>query len=289
MWASGLRSATAAEAEGCTPTAREGVTLRFGSAVADSLRMPDLREEALVVDEQEEAYLRRAFHRFARPYAAGAALLLAGVWWLGGDAEAPEAMPGAAATPQAESPPVARADHGEAERRAAEQRAALGREIDALRQQIARLEQAREEALRKAPTAPASDVSFHTSQEWQALAARVNAITTRVQTLETSPVQPTRVERVVRTGAAPGDGSLDSLMDRVYNIEVRQEKEEAAIKATQKSLLDRVYALETRREEALAERVALDQSMMQRVKNVEDRLYAAEQRQSDSQPAAPAD
>ena len=85
---------------------------------------------------------------------------------------------------------------------------------------------------------------------------------------------------VVGPFAVPDDGSaqdvLRSALERLYNVELRQEREEAEFKKTQKSLLDRVYDLEQRSDEAIDQQAEIDHSLLERLKNLEDRFFMLE-------------
>ncbi len=234
--------------------------------------MPELHAEELVIDAREEAYLRGAFRRFAWPYFAGMLALVAALWFL-----APDKAP----APSAASP--------------SEHSAALQAEIAKLSAELESVHELAREARRVASTRaspaaapePAPPRSFDSAPEWRALVARLNAMTTRVKTLETRPSG--RVERIVMHAETPAlaDGATNTLLERIFNIEQRQEREEQQFRETQKSMLDRVYAIESRRDATMVERTALDQSVLSRMKNLEDRFYAMERRESESQPAAP--
>jgi hypothetical protein len=247
---------------------------------ADRLRMPEVQEQGLVIDADEEAYLRGAFRRFAKPYVGGMLALVAALWFLALDGGAPP------------SP-----DTSDAAGRAGEDRQALQAEIAKLRAELDSVRALARDAKRVASTRPApapappaaqgKGADLDSTPEWKALVARLNAMTTRVKTLETRPAE--RVERVVTRGAAPApaDGTAQSLLERMYNIEMRQEKEEQEFRQTQKAMLDRVYAIETQRDAAVAERRSLDQSVLARMQNIEDRFYAMEERAAEPVPASP--
>jgi hypothetical protein len=258
----------------------DATALRFCMSSADCLRMPEVQEQGLVIDADEEAYLRGEFRRFARPYIAGMLALVTALWFLAlndGPAASPETNGSASS--------------------AGEDSQALQTELAKLQAELARVRDLARDAKQVAsarptpthapPAARDGHPDLHSSPEWKALVARLNAMTTRVKTLETRPTE--RVERVVTRDAspAPADGTAQSLLERMYNIETRQEKEEQEFRQTQKSMLDRIYAIETQRDAAVAERRSLDQSVLSRMQNIEDRFYAMEQREAESVPASP--
>lgn len=252
-------------------------TLRFCHEDADLLHMPEVQDDRLVIDANEEKYLRSVFRRFALPYVIGIVVLVLGLWLL---STLGEPRPAGAGTTMDGAELVS-----------------LRAELDELRAQLERVDANARQATRAAeaaaersarPSAPATTPALGDTPEWRSLLARLDRVGGRIDGLEARPPQKIeRVERVVSQPiAAPGDEVTRDLLERMYNIEARQEQQEAGIHEGQKSLLDRVFAIEKSRDAAVVERTALEKSILERMQNVEDRFYALEQSRRASTPAA---
>jgi len=228
--------------------------------------MPEQHDRALVVNADEEAYLRGAFRRFAAPYLVSMIVLVAALW-IFGSTRSPTAVP------------VQDADV-----------ASLRAELEALSEKVEHAVLEAQQATELARSVPAPEAGRGTSPsdspEWKALKKRLDHVGTKIKQLEARP--PERIERVVaQAGAAPADDVTKSLLERMYNIELRQEKEEKKFRGVQKSLQDRVQAIEARGSDAVAKSTTLEQSVLARLQNIENRFDNIERSQPGSLPSSP--
>jgi hypothetical protein len=230
--------------------------------------MPELRSGNLDVAPEEEAYLRRAFRRFALPYLASSALLALAVYgWV---------MVREEADPPAPAPVV---DASVADE--------LRTEVLALRTQFAqvmdRLNAVGEEAGGAARRVSALEKRVERvtrggdglrKRDLAALSHRLDEAAQRIAAIEAREPQ---VHGASLAGASDGvDASLASVAARVYNVEARQEDEEAQLRTFQKNLLDRVHNLEASRDRSTQQGVDLERSMLERLDNLEERFHSLE-------------
>jgi DNA repair exonuclease SbcCD ATPase subunit len=222
----------------------------------------------------EESLLLRAFvRRTVGPW-------LAGVCALAGLALA-AALAGALRGEPA--PPATGIAAGELA--AAATRAARG-ENAALREEIAELRRRVETAAQAAPAAGASDPRVEAAL--RALEARLRgAFEPRVAELEAALARRAGAG-APRASAAPFD-DLDSVRERIYNLELRLDDKDRERAALQKDLLARLYAVERAGQSESSARLENLRVAEERLERLERRLFQLEERAaSPATPAAPA-
>jgi len=230
--------------------------------------MPELRSGELDVAPEEEAYLRRAFRRFALPYMAVTALLALTIYaWLLARAEVEPAAP------------IAAVDASVAEQLRTEILAlrtqfsevldrlnAIGEEAGGAARRVSALEKRVERVTRGDDELRLRDIA--------ALSERLDAATQRIAAIEK---RDSRDHGGTLAGAsAELDATLASVAERIYNVEARQEDEEAQLRTFQKNLLDRVHKLEASRDRSDQPGVDPERSMLERLDDLEARFRELE-------------
>lgn len=264
--------------------------------------MPDPVPQAnpLSLTREEHRYLRGLVRRTALPWVGAAALAgVAGGLVLAshtGTSEPPAdeipiaAAPGAApeaadALPEGpdDAAPTALEARLEAARAELEKRlAGMRGEIDGVESRLAtRLEK------RWKQTSPAPGVD-------PAFVERVAQLEGRVDRLAELEGRVDRIaQRAAPTGAVPATGSdLGGVLERLFNIEARMEKQDAGIQTFQADLLDRVYNIEASRDERVRAAVESEHRLIERLENLEGRFFnleknVASRTRGGSAPAAP--
>jgi hypothetical protein len=230
--------------------------------------MPELRSGKLDVAPEEEAYLRRAFRRFALPYMAITALLALAIYgWLIARAEtdppAPIAGVDASVADQLRTEVLAlRTQFSEV----LDRLNAIGEEAGGAARRVSALEKRVERGTRGDDELRLRDIA--------ALAERLDAATQRIAAVEKRDSQAP--DGTVAGASGDVDATLASVAERVYNVEARQEDEEAQLRTFQKNLLDRVHNLEASRDRSDQQGVDLERSMLERLENLEARFHELE-------------
>ena len=230
--------------------------------------MPELRSGNLDVAPEEEAYLRRAFRRFALPYLVITALLALAIHgWLVArdDVAAPAPVPAvdSSVADQLRTEVLAlRTQFAEV----LDRLNAVGEEADGAARRVSALEKRVERATRGDDEIRLRDLAV--------LSQRLDETSERIVALETR-------EPAVQGASVAGvpddvDASLAGVAERIYNVEARQEDEEAELRTFQKNLLDRVHNLEANRDRTDEQGVTLEKSMLERLDNIEERFYELE-------------
>lgn len=232
--------------------------------------MTDPRGHELEVSPEEEALLRRAFHRFALPYvgaiAALGALAIVGVVSV---QPAPDRVP--AGAPGSEE--IA-ALHGEAEKLRS-QLTAMATRVEAIgREASLATKKANEAASGGAPSA--GGVSPNLLSD---VARRIDEAAQRMSAIEA------RISATRSTGGAAA--SLGQDRERILAVEERQERSEEALAALEKSLLDRVHDLESNGGAREGDADAVESAILERLDNLESRHLRMERQllQEDTAPA----
>jgi len=231
-------------------------------------RMSDRYGHELEVSPEEEALLRRAFHRFALPYmgaiAALGALAIVGVVSV---RPAPDLVLPAA--PDSEDVAALR---GEAEKLRS-QLTAMATRVEAIgREASLATKKANEAASGGAPSA--GGVSPNLLSD---VARRIDEAAQRMSAIEA------RIAATRSSGGATAAAGQDG--ERILAVEARQKRTEKALAALEKSLLDRVNGLEGSGGDRDAD--AVESAILERLDNLESRHLRLE-RQLQQEDTAPA-
>ena len=169
--------------------------------------------------------------------------------------------------------------------------AAMRAENARLRSDLTALER-KLEAVRGVPVGAADPTSRHTEESARALEVRLReAFDARVSRLESALAsRAPGASRAAAGGAAPAElDDLNAIRERLYNLEMRQDRKDQERAALQKDVLARLYELERASQSEAAARLENLNSGEQRIQKVELRLDQLERRGSTrSAPAAPA-
>ena len=90
-----------------------------------------------------------------------------------------------------------------------------------------------------------------------------------------------RLERVESRAAKPTAAAgpsveVSAALDRLYNLEARQNSEEQSRATFEKSTLNRLYAIEKQRDSLADASTSTQQSILERVDALEERAYSLE-------------
>ena len=105
------------------------------------------------------------------------------------------------------------------------------------------------------------------------LSQRLGAIEARLKALP-----PPQAQATPARPPAPGDGDLEALRDRLYQVEVRLQREGEARLRAQEEMAQRLYNVEKSRDRSDAQRLAAEEALRGRLYNVEQRFQAMEER-----------
>lgn len=236
-------------------------------ASMDQAIMSEPQEGGFAITPEEDRFLRAYFHRHAGRYllALGAlALAIVCTVWITvrPDDDGAAALAGAEAEAESQSQEI-EAVRAENQTLRAEVEELGGRleALDAAARQVASVEKRLAGALR-----------------------RLDRVESRVE------------QGSAASNAAPPDaaGAWDasSILERLYNLEVRQEREEQSRTTFEKSLLARMHELEQRESGVANATASTQQGLLERLDSLEQRAYRLEQhsgleQQTGSAPAAP--
>jgi chromosome segregation ATPase len=230
--------------------------------------MPELRTGNLDVAPEEEAYLRRAFRRFALPYVAISVLLALAIygWVIARDEAGPPALVPAVDTSIADELRTEVLALRAQLAQVLDRLNAVGEEAGGAARRVSELEKRVERATRGNDELRLRDLA--------ALSQRLDEATQRIAAVE---ARESEVDGASVAGASDDvDATLAGVAERVYNVEARQEEEEAQLRAFQTNLLDRVHNLETSRDRSGQQGVDLEKSMLERLDNLEGRFHELE-------------
>ncbi len=228
----------------------------------------------LSLSPAEERLLEAYFRRRARPYflaLAGAIFVLGWIVVRGGVVPPNETMTMTSKARRQAATALA------TQRQAT---AALRSEVEHLRPQLAELA-ARPTPAETAKSGPTSDsearrqLSTLDDQLAEAL-SRLATLETNGDTMETGLDElSSRTETVTLVA---GDEATAALMKRVFDLELRVDKEETDRTLAQKNMLDRMFGLESRREAAEETALAAGKASGERLAASERRIHTLESR-----------
>jgi hypothetical protein len=222
-------------------------------------------EEELQLTPQEDRLLRRFFRRQALPYIAGTgavAVLCLAFAFLRGDGRAPPAVPPAT---------------GGSTAALGELRADLDRAIADLAAVRTRAQQQAGEAARSASALEQRLAAVF--QRIEKVEGRADAMQERVaDALAQGPpaASPPASDGAAASAAAAASDPLLQVLQRLSDLEGRQEREESNAAAARKDVRDRLYSLELHRDQQESRREAAEQSNLERLDGVETRLFEIE-------------
>lgn len=195
------------------------------------------------ITPEEDRFLRAFFRRHAARYMVAMGLLVALAVW-----GAPRSDTGVTGPSEEQSEELAALRAGNEQLRAANEE--LRAELTQLMERVA--------ALGAAPgSAPALD----------RLEERMASALTRLE----------RVESHAAASAASGPSvELGAVLDRVYNLEARQDRGEKSRETFEKSVLNRLYAVESQRDSLAEASTSTQQSILERIGALEARAHGLE-------------
>jgi hypothetical protein len=276
----------------------------------------DARNDEFAITPEEDRFLRAYFHRRAVRYLAALGLtaivaVCATLVLTGGEEPANEPAPGAASTAELDE---IRSDGEQLRGGLAELRRQVGSHATDASARVAALEQRLEVALERlerveqqagaAPAVPARaaaleqrlEIALKRLERVEQQAEAAPAVSARAAALEQRlEIVLKRLEQQAKTApAAPAavdsiaDSDLNSVLERLYNLELRQEVQESKRESSEKDLLERMFQVESSREQLASARGEAERSMLERLSSLESRAFQLEKTVGASPPAAPA-
>jgi hypothetical protein len=144
--------------------------------------------------------------------------------------------------------------------------------------------------LRRQVGSQAEDASARVAALEKRLAAALQRFERVEQQAEAKPAAPALAAAPVAADSIAAS-DLNSILERLYNLEVRQDEQESKRESSEKDLLERMFQVEDSREQLASARGETERSMRERLSSLESRAFQLEKSVSGSgasPPAAPA-